>query len=238
MKKIVIAHLYPREMNIYGDLGNIIALVRRLERRGYVAEVRPVEIGKAFDLAEADIVFGGGGQDSGQLVMGSDLVKRGEELRQMVADGVPMLTICGTYQLFGRGFTTMEGREIGGIDVFRASTIGGQVRMIGNVVVESAFGRLVGFENHSGQTILEPGQEPLGRVVKGFGNNPKSKREGAVAQNAIGTYLHGPILPKNPVLADHLIAVAVRRRHGVKELEPLDDRLEMAAAKVAASRPQ
>jgi lipid II isoglutaminyl synthase (glutamine-hydrolysing) len=238
VKTVHITHLYPREMNIYGDLGNIISLVRRLEWRGYHAEVSSVEVGKPYDFARTDIVFGGGGQDSGQLIVGADLIKRGEELRQLAADGTPMLVICGTYQLFGRGFTTMEGQEIPGIDVFRASTIGSQTRMIGNVVIDSPFGQLVGFENHSGQTILESGQSPLGRVKRGYGNNSKSRREGAMSGNAIGTYMHGPLLPKNPHLADHLLSVALQRRHDAGELEPLRDSLEMAAARVAASRPQ
>ncbi len=236
--KIVIAHLYPREMNIYGDLGNIITLRKRLEWRGYVVEVRPVEVGEAFDWDAVDIVFGGGGQDSGQLIVGADLVRHGEQLRQLAADGVPMLVICGTYQLFGRGFTTIEGKEIPGIGVFRANTVGGRVRMIGNVVVDSPYGLLVGFENHSGQTTLDKTQAPLGVVKKGYGNNPKSKREGAVTGFAIGTYLHGPVLPKNPRLADHLILAALRRRFGTTELEPLDDMLALAAARVAALRPQ
>lgn len=237
-RKLVIAHLYPGEMNIYGDLGNVIALEKRLEWRGYEAEVRAVEIDKPFDWAAADIVFGGGGQDSGQLLVGQDLLQRGGELRQLAADGAPMLLICGLYQLFGRGFTTLDGREIPGIDVFKASTVGSNVRMIGNIVIDSPFGRLVGFENHSGQTILEPGQEPLGQVRQGYGNNPSSKREGAIMNGVIGTYLHGPVLPKNPKLADHLILEALRRRYGVAELEPLDDSRERLAAKIAAGRPQ
>ncbi len=238
MKKLVIAHLYPREMNIYGDMGNIITLVKRLEWRGYQAEVRPVEIGGRFDFGQADVVFGGGGQDSGQLIVGPDLVKRATELKAMAQDGAPMLVICGLYQLFGRGFTTMEGQEIPGIGVFKASTIGSRVRMIGNIEIESPYGRLVGFENHSGQTILERDQNPLGVVKKGFGNNPKSRREGAVSGNAIGTYMHGPVLPKNPALADHLLLEALRRRWGVSELDPLGDELEAVAAGVAADRPQ
>jgi lipid II isoglutaminyl synthase (glutamine-hydrolysing) len=236
--KIVIAHLYPREMNIYGDLGNIIVLKKRLEWRGYEVDVRPVDVGEAFDFAKADLVFGGGGQDSGQLIVGADMIKRGDELRQMAEDGVPMLVICGTYQLFGRGFTTLEGQEIPGISIFKAATVGGQVRMIGNIVVDSEFGRLVGFENHSGQTVLERGQDALGKVVKGFGNDPESRREGAVMRNAIGTYMHGPLLPKNPALADHLIRAALERRHGSVELEPLDDRLSAEAAEAAMGRPQ
>ncbi len=238
MRVITIAHLYPREMNIYGDVGNVICLVRRLERRGFDTRVRLVEAGGRIDWDEVDLVFGGGGQDSGQLIIGPDLLKRGEQVRQMAADGVPMLTICGTYQLFGRGFTTMEGQELPGIDVFRASTVGSKVRMIGNTVAESRFGRLVGFENHSGQTVLEAGQEALGVMKKGFGNNPTSGRDGAIRWNAIGTYMHGPALPKNPALADFLLLAAIRRRYGLTELEPLSDELEMAAAEVAAGRPQ
>jgi len=238
-QKLVIAHLYPREMNIYGDLGNIIALRQRLAWRGYEAEVRPVEVGEPFDWAAVDLVFGGGGQDSGQLLVGADLQRRGEDLRQLAVDGVPMLLICGLYQLFGRGFTTLDGREIPGIDVFRASTIGSNTRMIGNIIVESRFGKLVGFENHSGQTILEPGQESLGAVRQGNGNNPKSRREGAVSNQAIGTYMHGPVLPKNPTLADHLLLTALRRRWPeIAELAPLDDRLEHRAAAVAMGRPR
>jgi len=238
VKKVVIAHLYPREMNIYGDMGNVIALRKRLAWRGYSVDVRPVEVGEKVDWDSVDLVFGGGGQDSGQLLVGEDLLRRGQVLRELVADGVPMLTVCGLYQLFGRGFTTMEGQEIPGIDVFRASTVGSRVRMIGNVVLESEFGRLVGFENHSGQTILESGQRALGVVKKGFGNDSKSRREGAITGNAIGTYLHGPVLPKNPALADHLIGAVLKRRYRVERLEPLDDRAELAAAGIAGMRPQ
>lgn len=236
--EITIAHLYPREMSIYGDLGNVIALRKRLEWRGYSVVVRPVEVGESFDFAEVDLVFGGGGQDSGQVVIGADLLARGESLRTAAAAGMPMLVICGTYQLFGHGFTTIGGREIPGISVLGARTVGSTVRMIGNVVVESPYGRLVGFENHSGQTTLDPGQEPLGTVSKGYGNTSDGHVEGARSANVIGTYLHGPILPKNPRLTDHLILTALNRRFGVTELAPLDDTVERRAADVAALRPQ
>lgn len=238
MRTISIAHLYPHHMNIYGDRGNVITLAKRLEWRGYVAEILTVEPGVPFDFTRADIVFGGGGQDSGQLMVGPDLIRRGEDLRQLASDGVPMLLVCGCYQLFGRGFTTLEQQVIPGIDVFRASTVGTGTRMVGNIAIDSQFGCLVGFENHSGETVLEPGQQALGTVRMGFGNNTESHQEGAVAGNAIGTYMHGPLLPKNPGLADHLLLAAVRRRYGVEELEPLDDHLEDLTAKVAASRPR
>lgn len=235
---IRIAHLYPREMNIYGDMGNIITLVKRLEWRGYKAEVVPVEAGEPFDFATADIVFGGGGQDSGQLVVGADLLTRGQALREAAAAGMPMLVICGLYQLFGREFITGTGTVIPGIGVFAAVTRAGTTRMIGNIVIQSEFGRLVGFENHSGETILDADQPALGKVEKGYGNNTKAKAEGAISREVIGTYLHGPVLPKNPELADHLILTALKRRYGVEALAPLDDTLEHAAAAVAASRPQ
>lgn len=238
MTPIVIAHLYPAEMNIYGDLGNIIALRRRLEWRGYATEVRAVEPGQAFDFASADIVFGGGGQDSGQLRIGADLVERGPGLRAAVADGLPLLVVCGLYQLLGHGFVTDSGQTIEGVGVFEATTRASGQRMIGNIVVESAFGRLVGFENHSGQTELVAGQAPLGKVKSGFGNNSRSGFEGAVTGNAIGTYLHGPVLPKNPALADHLIAAALRRRGVTTPLTTLDGSVEQAAATSAAKRPQ
>ena len=236
--KLVIAHLYPREMNIYGDLGNIIALQKRLEWRGYETEVRPVEVGQGFDFTQADLLFGGGGQDRGQLLVAQDLQEKGDALRKAAADGLPMLLICGLYQLFGHGFTTASGQELPGIGVFDAHTRGTTVRMIGNIVLDSPWGRLVGFENHSGATTLAKGQNALGKVLKGYGNAPKGQFEGAISRNAIGTYLHGSLLPKNPALADHLISEALKRKGISEPLQPLDDQLELQAAAAAARRPR
>lgn len=238
-KLLTIAHLYPREMNIYGDLGNIIALRQRLAWRGYQSKVLSVEVGSRIDWNDVDMVFGGGGQDSGQLIMGEDLLRHGPALRELADDSVPMLVICGSYQLFGHGFTTSDDQEIPGIGLFGARTVGGAIRMIGNVVIDTPqYGRLVGFENHSGQTYLEDHQTALGTVIKGSGNNPTSGREGAQLKQAIGTYLHGPVLPKNPRLADGLILAALKRRFNVTELQALNDATEHAAADVAAERPQ
>jgi CobQ-like glutamine amidotransferase family enzyme len=238
MRTLRIAHLYPRDLNVYGDLGNIITLVKRLEWRGFRAEVRPVEPGRIFDFSAVDLVFGGGGQNSAQTINVEDLLTRGDELRKISADGVPMLLICGSYQLFGREFFDAVGRRYPGLGIFRASTTPGRQRMVGNLVVDSPFGQLVGFENHSGHTVLDPGQPALGTVRQGFGNNGGTSDEGAVTGNTIGTYLHGPALPKNPALADHLLLCALRRRYGIEELEPLDDELALRAATVAAARPQ
>ena len=235
---VVIAHLYPHDMNIYGDLGNVIALRRRLEWRGIDVEVRPVDVGREVDLSDVALVFGGGGQDSGQGVITEDLLARGDDLRRLAAAGTPMLVVCGTYQLFGTSFVTADGATLPGIGIFRARTVAGSTRLIGNIVIDSPFGRLVGFENHSGQTILDAGQEPLGVVTSGFGNDHDSRREGARTHNVIGTYLHGPVLPKNPRLTDHLLGVALERRFGTRELEPLPDDLERRAADAAVLRPQ
>ncbi len=238
MSDLVVAHLYPAEMNIYGDTGNVIALRRRMEWRGFGVEIAHVGVGEAFEFRRADIVFAGGGQDRSQLEVADDLARRSEAIHAAVDTGVVFLTICGTYQLFGRRFLTHDGVEIPGIGVFGAETVAGSRRMIGNVVVDSAWGRLVGFENHSGRTVLDAAQRPLGTVTKGFGNNGETGEEGAVAANAFGTYLHGSLLPKNPRLADELLTRAMRRRRGDRfELEPLDDEMETAAAEAASRRP-
>lgn len=237
-KSITILHLYPRELNIYGDRGNILTLVKRLKWRGFAARVVESGIGDKADIAGADIIFGGGGQDRGQLAVGQDIQRHGEAIRKAAEGGTPILTVCGSYQLFGRGFTTLEGDQIPGIGLFKARTVGSTKRMIGNVIVDSPLGRLVGFENHSGRTVLEEGQEPLGQVVQGYGNDGRSGQEGCVHNNTYGTYLHGPVLPKNPALADALILEALKRKFGVTKLEPLNDNLEQLAAKDSAARPQ
>ena len=235
---LTVVHLYPVEMNIYGDRGNVLTLARRLQWRGLGVKVDEVRVGDRYDFSKADIIFAGGGQDRGQVVVGQDLLERKDSLLSAAEDGVVMLTVCGTYQLFGRSFLTLEGQEILGIGLFKASTQGSTQRMIGNMVVEGKYGRLVGFENHSGLTVLEAGQESLGSVLKGYGNNASSGEEGAVYNNAFGTYLHGPLLPKNPHFADELLRRALVRKYGEADLNPLDDELENQAAESAARRPQ
>ncbi len=236
---INIVHLYRNEMNIYGDRGNVLTLVKRLQWRGYNPKVTDVAVGEEFDFTKADIVFAGGGQDRGQLTVGEDLQKRAQSLHKAAADGVVMLVVCGTYQLFGRFFKTSEGQTIPGIGIFAAKTYGSDTRMIGNIIVDSPAGQLVGFENHSGQTELLDGQLSIGTVLKGYGNNEHSKEEGAVTGNVFGTYLHGPVLPKNPKFADLLIATAIKRKDpSFTALTPLDDSLEQRAAEVAKNRPQ
>ncbi len=237
MNGLTIAHLYPEAMNIYGDTGNVIALSRRLEWRDLEVRVDRVRVGEPYDFTAADIVVAGGGEDLSQLQVAGDLQRRAQGIREAVESGTVFLTICGTYQLFGHRFITHDGEEIPGIGVFDLETRGGPKRMIGNIVLDTRWGELVGFENHSGRTFLAAGQEPLGMVSKGYGNNDRTAEEGAVTANAFGTYLHGSLLPKNPGFADELILRAMQRRHGGDvQLRALDDDLERRAAAAAAKR--
>jgi CobQ-like glutamine amidotransferase family enzyme len=257
--RLRLAHLYPEQMNIYGDRGNILTLTQRCAWRGVAVDLLPVGVGADVDWGALDIAFFGGGQDSGQALIAADFVERqGPALRAAVEDGLVLLSICGGYQLLGHTYVTHTGEQLPGVGVFDARTVGGEVRLIGNIVVETEVGswelgvgstvptpnsqlptptRLVGFENHSGRTYLGPGARPLGRVLAGHGNNGEDGGEGAVYRNAFGCYMHGSLLPKNPFFADHLIGLALRRRYGPgAELAPLDDRLELAAQRTMVER--
>ena len=231
-------HLYPREMNIYGDTGNVIVLARRLKWRGLPVEITAVSVGDPLPH-DADILLGGGGQDAAQGEIGADFASRGAELRAMADDGLVMLTICGTYQMLGHEFVTQEGKRIAGVGVLDVATFGQAERLIGNNYVDTDdAGRLVGYENHSGLTDLGPGVRPLGSTQLGRGNNGRDQTEGAVRDNVIGTYLHGPVLAKSPQFADDLLRRALPRRGMDTDLEPLDDSLAEQAARVAAGRPR
>jgi CobQ-like glutamine amidotransferase family enzyme len=225
-------------MNIYGDTGNVLVLRRRLGWRGIDARIVPVAVGDPLPH-EVDIVLGGGGQDAAQGEIGADFAARGAQLRAMADDGVVMLAICGTYQMLGHEFLTQEGRSIAGVGVLDVVTRGQAERLIGNNYVDTPFaGRLVGYENHSGLTELGSGVSALGRTQSGRGNNGRDRTEGAVRDNVIGTYLHGPVLAKSPRFADDLIRRALGRRGLDTELEPLEDGLAERAAAVAVGRPR
>lgn len=238
MRSLQLVHLYPREMNIYGDTGNVLVLRRRLQWRGLPVTITPVSIGDPLPH-DADIVLGGGGQDAAQGDIGADFAGRGPQLRAMADDGVVMLAICGTYQMLGHEFVTHEGRRIAGVGVLDVVTHGRSVRLIGNNWVDTPqAGRLVGYENHSGLTTLGPGVSALGTTQHGRGNNGTDATEGAVRDNVIGTYLHGPVLAKSPRFADDLLTRAYRRLGRTDELEPIDDSLPELAARVAVGRPR
>lgn len=237
MKKIKILYLYPNQMNIYGDTGNVLTLQRRLEWHGYEPEVAYHHPGKPFEY-DADILIGGGGQDSGQLKVCEDLQRIGGNLHELADRGTPMLMICGMYQLFGHRFITHEGEDLPGIGIFDLETRASHTRMIGNIITSTPLGQLIGYENHSGQTFLLHDQKPFGKVIKGAGNNESEGHEGAVYKNTYGTYLHGSLLPKNPAFADELLRVAITNRYGECELKRLDESLTEKARTVAASRPR
>ena len=222
---ITLVHLYPREMSIYGDLGNTRCLASRIKRHGYEVRVHDHHPGGTLP-DEPHLFMGGGGQDSGQSRVEDDLVVIGPRLHDLAADGVPMIMICGMYQLFGNAFITVEGEELPGLGILDVTTRGNPTRMIGGIVLDTDFGEVVGFENHSGATVLGSGQAAFGRVRAGHGNNGTDRTEGAVTGNVIGSYLHGPILPANPRVADHLIACAAERATG-RPFEPgvVDDGL-------------
>ncbi len=237
MKQVRIVHLYGREMNIYGDNGNLETVEWRLRRSGYRCKLSQVSVGDKLPN-DTDIIIAGGGQDSGQLAIVGDLKTRASELRSLAEDGVVMLAVCGSYQLFGHYFVTSDQTTLAGVGIFNCYTIAKPRRIIGNIVLSSPYGCLVGFENHSGQTFLEDDQLPLGKVVKGIGNNEADDKEGAVYKNVFGTYMHGPVLPKNPKFADELIRRALKRRYGKADLEHFDDSLALKAAEIAAKRPR
>jgi lipid II isoglutaminyl synthase (glutamine-hydrolysing) len=235
MAELRLLALYPEQMNIYADRGNILFLERRCEWRGIGFEYAAAGQGETVNPADHDLIYIGGGQDRDQVMVAADLVEtKRRALAEAVEDGAVLLAVCGGYQLLGHSYQLGE-RRIEGLGLADLETVRESgPRLIGNVAIETALDggpRVVaGFENHGGRTYLGGDAEPLGRVVRGHGNNGKDGHEGVRRLNMIGTYLHGPLLPKNAWLADRLIALALARRSGHEpELEPLDDELEVEA---------
>ena len=238
VEPLTIVHLFPELLNLYGDGGNVIALTRRLQWRGLPVEVREVGMGDAMDFSQADIVFIGGGADREQMIVKDAMVARKSELSAYVADGGVLLAVCGGYQFLGHSYA-MDDVVVEGLGVIDMETVRGEGRLIGNAVIQSDIcdAPIVGFENHGGRTTLGPDAKPLGRVLgKTFGNNGEDGFEGVHQGNLIGTYLHGPLLPKNPQVADYLIAQAFDRRGDALELVSLDDAIELEANRVMAER--
>jgi lipid II isoglutaminyl synthase (glutamine-hydrolysing) len=240
--KIVVGHLYPDYLNIYADRGNIAVLSRRAAWRGHELDVRSISIGERVDPGEHDLLYIGGGQDREQALVAQDLLVKAAEVRESVAEGAAVLAVCGGYQLLGRSYRDFHGAELPGIGLFPFDTVAGDTRMIGDVLLECELEpgvrrTLAGFENHAGRTHLDASAQPLGRVVAGFGNDGASGWEGCRVGRAVGTYLHGPLLPRNPWFADWLLEQALARRLGESpELTPLDDELEEEAHSISARR--
>ena len=238
VKPLTIVHLFPELLNLYGDGGNVIALTRRLQWRGLPVEVREIGMGDAMDFSQADIVFIGGGADREQMIVKDAMVARKSELSAYVADGGVLLAVCGGYQFLGHSYA-MDDVVVEGLGVIDMETVRGEGRLIGSAVIQSDIcdAPIVGFENHGGRTTLGSDAKPLGRVLgKTFGNNGEDGFEGVHQGNLIGTYLHGPLLPKNPQVADYLIARAFDRRGDALELAPLDDAVGLEANRVMAKR--
>lgn len=238
-----ICHLYPDLLNLYGDRGNLMTLANRARWRGIDVAVEESRLGDPFDPSRHDLIFIGGGEDRQQRLAALDLRGiKGQTLRDAAEDGAAVLAVCGGYQLLGHYYRPSEGDDLVGLGLLDLVTVhpGPAVpRLIGNIVIRSALlggAALVGFENHGGRTRLGSRARPLGEVVAGFGNNGEDRTEGAVYKNVYGTYLHGPLLPKNPAFADHLLAIALTRQHGEVALPPLDDTVEAAAHAAAVGR--
>jgi len=241
--RIVVGHLYPDYLNIYADRGNIAVLARRAAWRGHELDVRPISVGDDVIAGENDLLYIGGGQDREQALVAPDLAAKGAGIEAAVEGGAALLAVCGGYQLLGRGYRVGGGAELPGVGLFPHVTVAGERRMIGDVLLECELEpgerrTLAGFENHAGRTRLDVAAEPLGRVVAGFGNDGVSAHEGCRVGRAIGTYLHGPLLPRNPWLADWLLRQALAHRLGGEppELEPLPDEHERRAHEVSAGR--
>ena len=235
--------LYPDLLNIYADRGNLLLLERRCAWRGIGFELAGAGIGDPLDPDAHDLFYIGGGQDRDQALCALDMVETKREALHAAADrGAVVFAVCGGYQLLGRSYRDLHGLDLPGIGLFPLETVAGERRMIGDVLLECELEAgvrrtLAGFENHAGRTSLDEGAEPLGRVVAGFGNDGESGWEGCRVGRAVGTYLHGPLLPRNPWFADWLLAQALAHRLGKPpELEPLPDELERQAHAVSAER--
>jgi hypothetical protein len=238
-----LCHLYPDLLNLYGDRGNLMTLAHRARWRGIAVQIEERRLGERLDARAHDLYFIGGGEDRQQRLAADDLrAGKGTALHDAAASGAVVLAVCGGYQLLGHYYRPSGGADLIGLGLLDLTTAHpgpAARRLIGNIVIRSPHlggATLVGFENHGGRTRLGPGATPLGQVVVGFGNNGEDHTEGAVAGTVYGTYLHGPLLPKNPRFADHLIQTALRRRHGPVDLAPLDDGMEAGAHEAAMVR--
>jgi hypothetical protein len=241
--RVRVGHLYPEYLNIYADRGNIAVLAKRAELRGHLLDVRAIGLGDDVRPGTHDLLYIGGGQDREQALIAPDLAAKGPAIREAVAGGAAVLAVCGGYQLLGRGYRGRDGSLMPGAALFAHETVAGTTRMIGDVLLDCELvpgerRTLAGFENHAGRTLLDATAVPLGRVVHGFGNDGSSGFEGCRVERAIGTYLHGPLLPRNPWLADWLVAQALAHATGDEPpvFPDVPDDLAEEAHRVAAER--
>jgi len=233
MEKFTIAHMYPDLMNLYGDRGNLLCLQRRMEWYGLNCQIKTILLNDKLDYSQIDMLFMGGGSDREQGLVYHDLIHKADQMMLQIEQGLPVLCICGAYQLLGKYYKSLDGKVMDGLGFFDFHTTGKKGRLIGNILLESEISgqkfTIVGFENHGGRTFCsDPELHSLGQVIKGYGNNGEDKREGIRYKNLIGTYLHGPLLPKNPYLADFYIRSMAERR-SISINQSLDDSIEKLA---------
>lgn len=232
-----ICHLYPDLLNLYGDRGNLAALRHRAEGRGVRVSIHEVPLGTRASLADYDCLFLGGGQDADQLMLQEELLAfRAAEMKAAVEDDVPLLAICGGYQILGNYYEARDGSIVPFAEIIDFHTLSSTTRMTGDLLFTwEELGateepqQIVAFENHTGKTYLGDGVAPFGRVLMGYGNNGEDQTEGVRYKNVFGTYGHGPLLPKNPQLTDHLLRLSLERKYGAVDFAPLDARLETVA---------
>lgn len=233
--KLKIAHLYPDLLNLYGDIGNITTIKKRCEWRGLETQVDSIYGNEKINFTGYDLVFLGGGSDREQLLVRDKLMSMKKELSSYVEAGGVLVAVCGGYQLLG-SYYKLEKETIQGLEILNIQTEVGKTRLISDVVLESEeFGTIVGFENHGGRTYIND-HTPLGKVLYGNGNNGTDGYEGVMYKNVIATYLHGSLLPKNPVLSDHIIKKMLEQRGLSTDLSPLDDSIELDAHKYIVER--
>lgn len=240
MATVRLCHLYPDQMNIYADRGNIAVFARRLAWRGHELAITESGPGHA-PSPDHDLWYLGGGQDRDQTLVADDLVtNKAPAMRAAADDGAAMVFVCGGIQLAGHAYVGVDGQRLAGAEVLDVDTTAGDTRLIGDLVIDAdlpgGVQRVVGYENHAGRTTLGSGARPLGRVISGHGNDGRSGFEGATRDRVIGTYLHGPLLPKNPGLADVILGWALDHAGADPALDPLDDHLERLAHDVAVAR--
>ncbi|GCE13737.1 type 1 glutamine amidotransferase [Tengunoibacter tsumagoiensis] len=229
-----IGHLYPTLMSVAADRGNLFSIEKRCKWRGISTEVDPIYVKQTPDFTKYDLILIHGAADREMEIASKDLQFKAESLREAAEANVTFLSVCAGYQLLGHYYKPYQGPEFKGASILDLYTEGGSQRFMTHVALECTFPDigtkvLVGYENHSGRTFLGPKAQPLGKVLAGWGNNGKDSGEGAIYKNVFGTYIHGPVLPKNPWLTDLLIQRALERRYGKFDLLPLDDTTENAA---------
>lgn len=236
MRPFKIYHLFYDLLNLYGDRGNIACIEKRLAWRNIPYETHLITIEDDFDLSDADFVLLGGGSDREQAIVCNRLKQVKDILQAYIESNGVLLAICGGYQLLGTSYI-LNGETIEGLGILDFKTIKGDTRLIGNVVIDSLWcnSKVVGFENHSGRTLIN-NYDSFGDIIVGYGNDGKKEKEGLIYKNVVGTYLHGPLLPKNPEVVDKLITLALQRRGIDMPLIPLDDQEEIMAKNIMINR--